>query len=78
VTDLGDKQLCLCLLTGFKFCHNFTVTFFLNIFVGKPIYSHQRHATGSRDIQNGWILSGQASYMLLLFRNFKALYPFKV
>ena len=24
---------------------------------------HQGHATGSRDIQNGWILPGQASYM---------------
>jgi hypothetical protein len=23
---------------------------------------HQDHATGSRDIQNGWILPGQPSY----------------
>jgi len=26
-----------------------------------PSYVHQGHATGSRDIQNGWILSGQPS-----------------
>jgi hypothetical protein len=25
---------------------------------------HHGHPTGSRDIQNGWILSGQASYLL--------------
>jgi len=25
---------------------------------------HHVHATGSRDIQNGWVLSGQASYIL--------------
>jgi hypothetical protein len=24
---------------------------------------HQGHATGSRDIQNGWIFSGQTSYV---------------
>jgi len=27
-----------------------------------PAKLHQSHATGSRDIQKGWILSGQASY----------------
>jgi len=26
---------------------------------------HQGHPTGSRDIQNGWILSGQPSYIYI-------------
>jgi len=26
-------------------------------------FQHQGHATSSRDIPNGWILSGQASYL---------------
>jgi hypothetical protein len=32
---------------------------------------HQGHATGSRDIQNGMILSGQASYAGLSLLNNK-------
>jgi hypothetical protein len=37
--------------------------------------SHQGHATGSRDIQNGWILSGQPSYFV---SHLPVLYKFQI